>query len=776
MPGQDEFQSQLSQWLLNQLNSRAELATVTQQFNLLISQAQEQSLGDLYAHVGKLIFQKAAQIKPESPRISIWLCAELCYSLFVAHCRQRSSLSPITLIHEHIFRLCIDSLSAENIKEPVNTTEPGNGNEISVEKNSELLFHLWDFQLISLAQICEYMFRVIEVHKSSVGHRLSDAEVGVHFLLHSCFPDYSHGPWKRETDLFCGWIDAQSGSNENQADSITDGTSQSGEEYAFTSSEDATINHWGMSLVPTWQPLVSGGLVPSLDAFSSSDTIEFSPGSTNGPISYDKVACLAQGKDHGEEEERKAAENNTGKPPQTPVTSEFEFLADAISEKQVPVGVAGVTEHRPTSSVIFGSIGTAQPSANGAKFVAPTPTHPAAAITAPATVVASMAASTAPPTAAPPTDSIPTKIDIHALFQGGGIPTGVTTSLANTSGIPHMSANTPLVHQYQHPMVHPHQHYAPHPGYPIQPSPQWGPSGYYYPPPHDYTPYAMHWGGPPQHQHPYMPQIHEPPLQSSPRTQPAEARPASAPPISNIGSPHPLPATTTTSLQAPPSSPSPSLSVDSPTFVPGGLRRNHCPDEATQKEDGLQAEEAGHKIKEAEEHGAREGKEGKQEERRAKRQAERKAKKEAKRKAREEEERKGAEQKAKQEAEYRAKEERKAIETAEAAARAEASRKTELKVKADIIDTRGKKINPPSNPAKSVKAAQSNTSSSSIPLASSAWSKGPPEPLLPRWTGVVVTEQQSSEWLAKKRMEKAMSEASKEWMDSVRKACRAKHS
>ncbi|KAG8689018.1 hypothetical protein FRC11_004289, partial [Ceratobasidium sp. 423] len=330
--------------------------------------------------------------------------------------------------------------------------------------------------------------------------------------------------------------------------------------------------------------------------------------------------------------------------------------------KPAPRAVAAGTGHRPAGSINFGSIeanqapekkaeatpatatappatapatakpAPAQPPANGVKVVAPTPTQPAS--TAPATTTASTAASTAPAAAATPPSATPTpskqkKINIHALFQGGGVPSVTTTPPTNPpastqppvatpaapprgpgsgfndrnnqpfprspqigrptlpgpstsggqrpAGSPRMSANTPLQHQHQHPMVHPHQHHNPHPGHPMQPPPQWGPAGYYYPPPHDYNPYAAMYGWPPQHQHPHMPQIHQPSMQPSPRAQPAQARPPSTPPVPNNASPHPLPPITTTALQAPPSAPSPSLSVNAPTFVPGGLRRSANP-------------------------------------------------------------------------------------------------------------------------------------------------------------------------------------------------------
>ncbi|CAE6418580.1 unnamed protein product [Rhizoctonia solani] len=476
--------------------------------------------------------------------------------------------------------------------------------------------------------------------------------------------------------------------------------------------------------------------------------------------------------------------------------------------KQAPRGVAAGTGHRTANSINFGSIEAtqtpekkaetatppatapvpattpatapkpAQPPTNGVKLVAPTPTQPAqapapaSANTAPATTTAPTTASTAPAIAATPPGTTPTpskrgKVNVHALFQGGGMPSmpSVTTTPPVTApsttapppqvatpsappprgpasgfndrnnpvqfprspqisrptlpgpstsggqrpaGSPRMSANVPLQHQHQHPMVHPHQHHSPHPGHPMQAPPQWGPAGYYYPPPHDYNPY-MYWGGHPQHQHPHMPQIHQPAMQSSPRPPAAQPRPPSTPPVPNNVSPHPPPINT--SLQAPASVPSPSLSVTAQPFVPGNLRRAVNPIristpngdavtfegqlpaspkvttpippkrqsvivrmETEQQKNERLAKEREEKEREAREKAEKEQKEKEriEAEKRAKEEAERKEKEEAERKIREEEERK-----AKEEAERKAEEERKVREEAERKAEEERKAKEE---------------------------------------------------------------------------------------------------
>ncbi|KEP45553.1 hypothetical protein V565_261210, partial [Rhizoctonia solani 123E] len=63
--GQEDFQLRLTQWLLDQLNSHAEFETVSQQIGLMISQAQEQSIAELYATIGERIFQKMTSTQQE---------------------------------------------------------------------------------------------------------------------------------------------------------------------------------------------------------------------------------------------------------------------------------------------------------------------------------------------------------------------------------------------------------------------------------------------------------------------------------------------------------------------------------------------------------------------------------------------------------------------------------------------------------------------------------------------------------------------------------------
>ncbi|KAH7329847.1 hypothetical protein B0J17DRAFT_679921 [Rhizoctonia solani] len=315
---QGDFQLRLAQWLLDQLNSRGELETVTQQFSFLVSQVQEQSIEGLYQQIGKLIFQKIARIKLEDFRIGIRLCAELCYSLFTLHVKQRSSLPfRVILIHEHIFRLCIDSISAEctiNLGTGTSSMPPRNGDAISIERNSELLFYLCDFHLISLAQICEYMHRVTDCHKKITGVSLSNAATGIR-QLNGLFPDHSPVPWSHEKNAFDEWIDAHPSLNEGQTITIVGRASSQEKLHTSTEVDGASIQHK--------MPFPLG----DRDSVKVSFVDPF-----NGLVSSDKIILLTQSQSQ-EEEIDGVARNNLGKPPQTPVASRPESPANKHLEE-----------------------------------------------------------------------------------------------------------------------------------------------------------------------------------------------------------------------------------------------------------------------------------------------------------------------------------------------------------------------------------------------------------------------------------------------------------
>ncbi|CAE6445541.1 unnamed protein product [Rhizoctonia solani] len=339
---QGDFQIRLAQWLLDQLNSRGELETVTQQFSFLVSQVQEQSIEELYEHIGKLIFQKVARVPLEGVRVDIRLCAELCYSLFALHVKHRSNLRfRVMLIHEHIFRLCIHSISAENIidlesnQDRTGTTtgpdfmSPRSNGTISLEKNSELLFYLCDFRLISLAQICEYMHRVIESHKTSTSSRLRDAGIGIR-ILSGLFPGHSAVPWKNEKNEFDEWINTHSNLNDCQV-TATLGRINPQEKL-----------HTNTDVGRSTQPKTIG----FSPLGNHNDAEAYSSGSPNRLVSSDKTTFLSQSRDHAEEIDD-LARNNFGKPPQTPVVSRPESPANKNSDEGlVMTGVVAGKERR----------------------------------------------------------------------------------------------------------------------------------------------------------------------------------------------------------------------------------------------------------------------------------------------------------------------------------------------------------------------------------------------------------------------------------------------
>ncbi|KAG8683700.1 hypothetical protein FRC11_013208 [Ceratobasidium sp. 423] len=452
--------------------------SMTQQFSSLIFQVQEhaQAIGDLYAHIGNLIFRKTTRSQLEDSKVIIRLYAELCYSLFAVRIQQRSGLSPrVVLIHEHLVRLCVDPPSAESVPETTNTLangkatagstpmSPRDGSKPPAEKIAELLSQLCDFQLLSLSQICEYMLRVIEGHKAAASTSLADAVAGVR-LLNELFPKHSHGPWKNKANFFRGWIDIHSSSNENQANMIGGSTSQPKERYPFNSSGDTNINNRSLiSAAPTPQSLLGGNTMTYPGALSNDEDYP-PPTPADGLVPPIEAIRSLQIKDY-EEETANMSRNNLGRPPQTPVISCATSLADETSNNQGPMGVAESIGNQPTNPIAsaIGSTGvipknmmntegvtrrinsnggntpynipTAVPNpapaqANGGRVVAPTqPTRAASASITASTALSTLATVSGPTRP----QSGHRRVNLHALFQGQHTPLVMTTPVIPTN-------------------------------------------------------------------------------------------------------------------------------------------------------------------------------------------------------------------------------------------------------------------------------------------------------------------------------------------------------
>ncbi|CAE6539638.1 unnamed protein product [Rhizoctonia solani] len=216
---QDEFSFRLAQWLLDQLHSEEELKTVTQQFNVLISQAQRESIEQLYLHIGRLIFQKFTRTNSQSTQ----LCAQLCRSLFIADLKPRSQLStrPVP-IHEHLFQCCLndlsvgDSVQSSGTQQAASDTDessptqpkicadgapPGN-DENRIVEISFLVLELHRRGLVSAAQVYEYIFQLTTRLDSNHTNSVPSA---IYTLLDGCFLRLDASLWKVELEHVYDW-------------------------------------------------------------------------------------------------------------------------------------------------------------------------------------------------------------------------------------------------------------------------------------------------------------------------------------------------------------------------------------------------------------------------------------------------------------------------------------------------------------------------------------------------------------------------------------------
>ncbi|CAE6467298.1 unnamed protein product [Rhizoctonia solani] len=247
----EDFQLRLTQWLLDQLDSHAEFETVSQQIGLLISQAQEQSVVELYTHIGELVFQKMTSTQQGGSTL-IRLYAQLCCSLLAIHFRHYSTLSPrVPPIHEYILRLCFDSMPAATPNLSDNTNENHRSTagvsaahpsvtplDVPIERICEIVLQLYDFQLISTVQVFEYMFRAFEQRKTFVGPKLTSVMAGMRLLLGVCFPDPYLGAWKNEVDCLRKWVNKHTNSSAERSNVILSNNTRTGEPHFTTKAEE----------------------------------------------------------------------------------------------------------------------------------------------------------------------------------------------------------------------------------------------------------------------------------------------------------------------------------------------------------------------------------------------------------------------------------------------------------------------------------------------------------------------------------------------------------
>jgi hypothetical protein len=208
----------LTEWLLDQIQTQEVLDTVSSQFITLISQTKQELRGDLCAHIGRLIFQRATQ---DAANMPVKLFTQLCHLLFLNSIKQTSSLSSGSLyIHEHVFRIAIVSLESGNSVQCISawrtidessvippTNNEGNSSSYNpeirtAERTSILVSELYNFGLISIAQTFEYLSYLI-ASPTQIQARLA----GLCTLLeeYDLNAKLSTEPWSAEVNRITKW-------------------------------------------------------------------------------------------------------------------------------------------------------------------------------------------------------------------------------------------------------------------------------------------------------------------------------------------------------------------------------------------------------------------------------------------------------------------------------------------------------------------------------------------------------------------------------------------
>ncbi|CAE6382704.1 unnamed protein product [Rhizoctonia solani] len=372
--GQEDFQLRLTQWLLDQLNSHAEFETVSQQIGLMISQVQEQSIAELYATIGELIFQKMTSTQQEGSAL-IPLCAQLCCSLLVVHLRHYSTLSPrVSPIHEHILRLCVEWVPARTPKPSVNTDSSHRSTagvsaahpsvtplDVPMERICEIVLQLHDFQLISTVQVLEYMFRTFEQRKTFVGSKFTSAVAGMRLLLDICFPHPYFGTWKNEVDYLRNWVDKHTNSSAEQSNVTSGSNTRTGGSHFATKAEGHSNKENRSTSSPDsiFRPTAVGNSTSS-SGTSSNNRSDFATNSIKDSSSPNDNR--SQGQIDKAVEMDATTENNYGSPPHrvgslgSPYASTKESeLTKLVQNKPISFGksvgsVQSVTPRGPATS------------------------------------------------------------------------------------------------------------------------------------------------------------------------------------------------------------------------------------------------------------------------------------------------------------------------------------------------------------------------------------------------------------------------------------------
>lgn len=182
---------------------------VANQFATLISQTHQQSRGGLYSYIGQLLFQRAIH-STEIP--SAKLLVQLCHSIFIKTIQLDSGIADQSqYIHERVFRLCIGVVESVTLEEHAAQDEAGPTNNGGTSTSilgsleaghiSRLISDLYDFGLISVAQIFEYLSNLV-ISPAPIQARL----VGLCELLetHSSTAGIGAEPWT-EIDATIKW-------------------------------------------------------------------------------------------------------------------------------------------------------------------------------------------------------------------------------------------------------------------------------------------------------------------------------------------------------------------------------------------------------------------------------------------------------------------------------------------------------------------------------------------------------------------------------------------
>ncbi|KAF8706869.1 ARM repeat-containing protein, partial [Rhizoctonia solani] len=212
----DTLSLNLVKLLLEQLQAKEDLDTIARQLVALVSPLQGQSRVELCTQISRLIFEHYSS---NPGKDSAELYTGLCHSLLASkrHALVAGTSNQIAVVHNKLFNLCINSIALVSPPEIIIPVKPTilardgglvlaagctKVTKLSIESISQLVSKLFEYGLISVAQVYQCM---CEITKLSPTQYAKDGLLGLCTLLETDGYGLNTPIWAAEIEQLLEW-------------------------------------------------------------------------------------------------------------------------------------------------------------------------------------------------------------------------------------------------------------------------------------------------------------------------------------------------------------------------------------------------------------------------------------------------------------------------------------------------------------------------------------------------------------------------------------------